>query len=212
MFSSLEAMLLKSVETVSLEYFVFVASFIEEVIAPVPSSSVLLATGSLAVVQGRELFGLIPLVLLAALGKTIGAIGVYYISRALGQVMITRYGRWFGVDEGKVVNFSERLKNTNQAFWSLLFLRALPIMPSALISVGGGVLKVHLGLFLATTLIGTIIRDSFFIYIGFVGTNAWQEWALYSTNIESYIQIGALLVIFFIGIRLYRRRVVKNKL
>lgn len=211
MFSSIEILLLKSAETVPLELFVFIASFIEEVIAPLPSASVLLATGALAVVQGRELVGLVPLVFLAALGKTIGAIGVYYVARALGDTMVSRYGRWFGVNEGKVASFSNRLENTKQAFWLLTFLRALPIMPSALISIGGGVLKVHLGLFLITTLIGTLIRDSFFIYIGFVGTNAWQEWALHSASIESYIQIGVLVILLFIGIHLYRRKIDQNK-
>lgn len=210
MFSSIEALLLRSAETVPIELFVFIASFIEEVIAPLPSASVLLATGALAAVQGRELVGLIPLVFLASVGKSIGAIGVYYVARALGHTMITKYGRWFGVDEAKVVAFGNKLDNSNQSFWLLTFLRALPIMPSALISIGGGVLKIHLGLFMVTTFIGTIIRDSFYIYIGFVGTNAWQTWALKTVSIESYIQIGVILLLAFIAVRLFRLKSKKN--
>ena len=69
MFGHLEALMLSYINTLPLEAFVFIASFIEEVVAPVPSAAVLLLTGSFAAIQERPLLALIPLAIIAAVGK-----------------------------------------------------------------------------------------------------------------------------------------------
>lgn len=203
--SALEEMVLSFIDRVPLEVFVLVASFAEEVVAPIPSASVLLVTGAFAAVQERSVGDLIPLVLLAALGKTLGAIGVYYVARALGHTMIVRFGRWFGVTEERVVAFGERFNRSDRSFWLLTTLRALPIVPSALVSVGGGVLRIYFPLFLAATMVGTILRDAFFIYVGYTGVDFWHAWAARTTHIESYVQLGALTLIVLVGVRWYWR-------
>lgn len=201
--AALETFILSFINYVPLEVFVLVASFLEEVVAPVPSASVLLVTGAFAAVEGRSPLALVPLVLLAALGKTVGSIGVYYAARALGHTMIVRYGRWFGVTEKRVRAFGERFTQSTRSFWLLTLLRALPIVPSALVSIGGGALRIHFPLFLAATLVGTIVRDTFFIYVGFAGVDFWQKWAAHSTSIESYVQLGLLAALVMVGVRFY---------
>lgn len=188
MFTEIEATLISYIEVLPLELFVFIASFIEEVIAPVPSSAVLLLTGSFAAVQERMLLGLIPLVLIAALGKTIGAILVYYLSDKVGAAIITRFGKFFGVTHQAITTFGKNITGSKKDYLLLITFRALPVVPSAVVSIGCGVLKLPFKLFLITTLIGTIVRDSIFIYIGYRGTQVLSAFATHSANIESIVQ------------------------
>lgn len=188
MFTEIEATLISYIEVLPLELFVFIASFIEEVIAPVPSSAVLLMTGSFAAIQERLLLGLVPLVLIAALGKTIGAILVYYLSDKIGGAIVTRYGKFFGVTHEAITNFGRNITGSPKDYLLLITFRALPVVPSAVVSIGCGLLKIKPKLFVVTTLIGTIVRDSIFIYIGYRGTQVLSAFATHSTNIESIVQ------------------------
>ena len=79
MFTYIETVLMSFVNILSLEVFVFVASIIEEVIAPIPSPTVMVVAGSVAQLQERALFFLIPLAIIGALGKVIGALFVYVL-------------------------------------------------------------------------------------------------------------------------------------
>jgi membrane protein DedA with SNARE-associated domain len=188
MFTEIETALLNYIEVLPLEIFVFVASFVEEVVAPVPSSAVLLMTGSFAAVQDRTLLELIPLALIAALGKTFGAILVYYLSDTIGGAVVTRYGKFFGVTHEAITAFGQKITGSPKDYLLLIAFRALPIVPSAVVSIGCGLLKIPHKLFLVTTLIGTIIRDSIFLYIGYRGTQVLSAFATNSTNIESVVQ------------------------
>jgi len=188
MFTHIEAVLISYIEVLPLEIFVFIASFIEEVIAPVPSAAVLLLTGSFAAVQDITLLGLIPLAIIAALGKTLGAIIVYYFSDKIGGAVVTRYGKFFGVTHEAITAFGQKITGSPKDYLLLITFRALPIIPSAVVSIGCGLLKIPFRLFLVTTFIGTIVRDSIFLYIGYRGTQVLSAFATHSTNIESIIQ------------------------
>ena len=59
---------------IPVELFVLIGSFVEEVVAPIPSPLVTTITGSLAYSQGYIPVALCLLGLLAAVGKTIGSV------------------------------------------------------------------------------------------------------------------------------------------
>jgi membrane protein DedA with SNARE-associated domain len=207
MFHTLETALLSLIHTLPLEWFVFIGSFVEEVVAPIPSMAILLATGSFAAVQERALVGLVPLVLLAALGKTFGAILVYVCAQKIGGVFVQKFGQFFDVSEADVARFGTHITGTKRDYLLLTLFRALPIIPSVLVSVGGGILKLPLKLFLITTLIGSIIRDSIFVYVGYTGTTLLQTFAESSASIESVVQVVILVFILLgIGYLYFRRR------
>ncbi len=211
MLSNLESSLLAFAEQVPLSLFAFCGSFLEEVIAPIPSSGVLLATGTLAAAQGISIFGLLPLILLATLGKTAGALLIFILAKKLGSRFIDRFGRYFSITNAAISDFgAKRLTGKNQ-FWSLLILRMLPIFPSAVLSVGCGVLHIQTRLFITTTILGTIVRDSIFLVIGFTGVELLQRLANVSATIESYIQIALIVVIIGVSIFLLRKSVLSYK-
>lgn len=211
MFSNLEATLLTFAEKVPLEVFAFFGSFLEEVIAPIPSSGVLLATGTLAAAQGLSTVALLPLILLATLGKTIGAVIIFVVAKKLGSRFIDRFGRFFGVRNDDITSFGERHLSGRNQFWSLLILRMLPIFPSAILSVGCGMLRINTKVYVTTTILGTIIRDSFFLLIGFTGLEILHAIASYSTKIESYVQFFILVTVLVLMLYIFRKKI-KSKL
>lgn len=211
MFSGLETYLLNLIETLPLEVFVFIASFIEEVLAPVPSAAVLLATGSFAAIQERSLSALIPLAFIAALGKTIGAIIVYFFSEKIGGLMITKFGRFFDITSDDVENLRSKITGSTKDYFLLIFFRALPILPSAVVSIGCGLLKIPFRIYIVSTIIGTLLRDSIFLYVGYTGTELLHALATKSTGVESLIQTIILAVIGVSLFYLYLKRRNKNK-
>ncbi len=206
MLHSLEEKILSLIDVLPLEIFVFVASFIEEVFAPIPSMAVLLTTGSFASLQGYTVLGLIPLVIIATLGKTIGAIIVYYLSDKFGEMTITKFGGIFNVSHETIKVFGSKITGTTKDYFILIALRALPIVPSAVVSIGCGVMKIKLKVYIITTFIGTILRDSVFLYIGFKGTELLASFANQSASIESLVQTIILTIVLSGLIYLYYKK------
>lgn len=207
MFTHIEETMLSLIHTLPLEVFVFIASFIEEVIAPVPSAAVLLLTGSFAAIQERPLLGLIPLAILAAIGKTIGAILVYYFSEKIGGAVLTRFGGFFNVKREEISDFGQKMNGSTRDYLLLILFRALPIVPSSVVSIGCGLMKIPPRLFIITTFIGTIVRDSIFLYIGYEGTQLLNAIANQSTSIESLVQTLILAsIVGVLGYLYYKRK------
>lgn len=207
MFTQLEEFLVSLAHTLPLEVFVFIASFVEEIVAPIPSPTVMLVAGSLAQVQDRALFALVFLVAVGAVGKTLGALCVYAISSKAEDVVLQKFGKFFGVTEADVVRLRGMLGNGVRDYVLLTVLRALPIMPSVLLSVGSGVLKVPIPLFIFSTFFGTLFRDGVYLYVGYVGTEVLTHFVQTSTHIETLIEyiVGALVVVFVVYF-IYRKR------
>ncbi len=207
MFQNLEIFLLSLINTLPLELFVFVASFIEEVIAPVPSAAVLLMTGSFAAIQERTALTILPLAVIASLGKTIGAVIVYYFSDKIGSLVITKFGGFFDVSDESIKNFGSKITGSSRDYLILIVFRALPILPSSVVSIGCGLMKIPPRLFVITTFIGTIIRDTIFLYIGYKGTEILAKLATKSDDIESIVQMIILTtVVATLGYFYYKRK------
>lgn len=207
MFSGIEAYVLSLVHVVSLETFVFIGSFIEEVIAPVPALAVMLLSGSLAALEERTLVALIPLAIIAALGKTIGAIIVYYLSGKVGNVILSKFGWLFKVTPADIENLGKKITGGPRDYLILSACRALPILPSSVVSIGCGVLQIPFKLFLITTFVGTIVRDGIFLYIGYRGTTMLNDFANSTVSVESYLQMGFVaFLVGVIGYVYYKRR------
>ena len=212
MFTYLETVLLSFMEVLPLEAFVFIASIIEEIVAPIPSPTIMMLSGSLAQFQGRTLYLLIPLALIGACGKTLGALVVYFLSDRFEDVLMRRFGHFLNVSHDDVEAFGAKLGKGYRDYALLTLFRALPFVPSVLVSVGCGVLKVPLPIFITSTFLGTIFRDGFYLYAGFVGTKVLEEFIATSTHVEEYIVIYGVLIVAVVLTRLYFiRRKLRSK-
>jgi membrane protein DedA with SNARE-associated domain len=208
MFLHLEQILISLASHVHLTAFSFIVSFIEEVIPPIPSPSVMIAAGSMAQVQHYTMYGIALLILLGAIGKTCGAGVAYYVSGKVEDLFAGKISKFIGITPEQIESFGARLSRNWKDYVVLIVLRSLPIVPSTLISVGGGLLKINFKLFIISTFIGSLIRDFIYIYLGFVATNAVLKIFIENTNgVESAIQIVAVLaVVVLLGFLYFRRK------
>lgn len=206
MFDKLEAILLETTNILPLELFVFFGSIIEEIVAPIPSPTVMVVAGSIALIEGRGMIALLPLALIGALGKTIGALAVYTIVDKSEDFFMSKFGRFFHITHDDIEKLGAKLGKGYKDYVLLIVLRALPVVPSVVISVGSGLLKVGLTLFIVTTFVGTIIKDGFYLYAGYVGTDVFTNLVAKTTHFETYVEILIVAGVIFGIVRFMRRK------
>lgn len=207
MLHAIETSLLSLVHTLPLEWFVFIASIVEEIIAPIPSPTVMVLAGSAASLQSYGYMGLLLLICIGAVGKTIGALTVYSVAYHGEDFMVRHFGKFFQVTPSDIERLSLKIGTGLRAYFMLTLFRALPIVPSVLVSVGGGVLKIPLRIFVVSAFVGTLVRDGLYLYAGYAGTEALSVFIAQSTHVESFVQYGVLgLMVLGCLYFLYKKR------
>jgi len=208
MFDYLETLILSFATVIPLPLFAALSSFAEEIIAPIPSGPVMLVMGTLASVQGYSLWMLFALSLAATAGKLAGALVVYVVADKTEDVLAGRFAKFFGITHAQIESFGARLGNGWRDYVLLTILRTLPFIPSVIISFGAGALKVRLRLFIVATIIGSILRDSFFLYLGYKGLPYAEDLLARFSTVESFLQIAivcgvgiALALLFYVRYR-----------
>lgn len=162
-------------EQVPVELFAFVGSFIEELIAPIPSPVVMTLSGSMAAANNSAFWYLFVIALIAAIGKTLGAIILFIVADKTEDVVVSKLGRYIGINEGQIERIGARFKGTARDYVTLLVIRSTPIIPSAPISLLCGLVGLPRKLFIVSTFFGTIVRDFIYLYIGYTGLSAAEE-------------------------------------
>lgn len=175
---------------------VFLASIVEEVIAPIPSTLVIMGT-SFIVLKGAiispdaflKLF--INIVLPASLGVTIGSLFVYTIAYFAGKPFLERWGKYLGVSWEDIEKAEKKFEKSYSDEIMLFLVRAVPIIPSVAISAFCGFIRFDLRKYLIITFFGTMVRA---FILGFIG---WQFGSLYQAAADemSYIEEISLTVI-----------------
>lgn len=176
---------------------------IESLFPPIPSEIILPLAGFTA---SRGSFSLIGAIIATTIGSLVGALGLYYLGRYVG---LARLRRW--ADKVPLMSSGDVDK---AMLWfgkhdriAVLTGRFVPIVRS-LVSIPAGVERMHLGLFLLLTLIGSGIWNSLFIILGFV---LGENWTVVEAFMGQYsrlilvIAVLALAVIVVLRIRRYRR-------
>ncbi|MEK9201703.1 MAG: VTT domain-containing protein, partial [Patescibacteria group bacterium] len=183
---------------------VFFATIIEEVIAPIPSALVVLTAGFLLPIHGSwsvEFFSsLFSIVIIpSALGVAIGSLAVYGLAYVSGKPAIEKWGKWLGVSWQDIEKAQEKLKNTRKDEITILILRAIPIIPSVVISAFCGVTRMALWSYLTVSFIGAAIRA---FILGLIGSKVGELYFVYAGYFEHFektVLAGiALLVVVFI--------------
>lgn len=185
---------------VPVEIFAFVASFLEELIAPIPSPFVMTIAGSMAAAQGSPFWYLLIIAMIAALGKTIAAVIWYFIADKAEDVVLSKVGRYVGLTHKQVEQFGARFSGRKRDYITLFIIRATPIIPSAPISILAGFLALPKKMFIITTYFGTIVRDFIYLYIGFSGIEAANTFIEGVEGISSIVTILMAVVAFAIGV------------
>lgn len=181
-----------------LPVFVFVGSILEELISPIPATLVLGFAGSLIALKGTGLLYLGLLTLLGTAGKTLAAYLTYWLGRLLGRFVLIHFGHLFGVNEDSLTETNRRLQKGST--WSIIFaLRALPLAPSAAVSLSAGILRINQQSFLSSTFVGYIFRNALTAYLGYIGLDLFQNWQHYLENPLHLI----LIILIFLALSFY---------
>ncbi len=179
-------------ELMPLPIFTFVGAFVEEIIAPIPSPFVMTLAGSLAEAQGQPHIYLLFLAVIGAIGKTIGSVIIYFIADKFENVITSKFGKLIGVSHRQITRLGERLEQGRGEWFAIFALRALPVMPTAPVSFGAGILQLKLKTYITSTALGLVVRNAFYLYLGYTSTNALEQ---LNSNLDSVETIGYALLL-----------------
>jgi membrane protein DedA with SNARE-associated domain len=143
---------------------VFVAALVETIIPPIPTLAIFPTAGFLASQEGMSLFSVIPLIILGALGATIGTTAIYLIALKLGRRILLRYLKFLKISEKKL----ERVETWFEKYGDkAVFLgRMIPVMRE-MISVPAGLLEMKFPKFILYTFAGSLVWSTATILAGY---------------------------------------------
>lgn len=196
----------KLAQYVPLEIFTIVGTFLEEVIAPIPSPFVLTTAGTITKAQNNPLSYILFIAVLASLSKTFGGWVLYVITDKLEDIVTSKIGKFIGITSNDVEKIGKYFDGGKKDWLVLFTLRSVPIFPSSPISITSGLIKIKMKTFIITTFLGTIIRNLCYLYLGYAGLAASEE---VMSGLDKSETIGKIVVLLLIGIALlwgYKKR------
>lgn len=162
--------------TLPLLPFLFWASLLEELIAPIPAFFVAIVAAPLVHAQHYTVIGIIGLALLSGAGKTLGT-WIYYILGDKAESWVTgKWGRALGLSHQNFLRWGAKLGKGWKDEIFLTIVRMVPIFPSAPISVLAGVLKIRMRSFFGATFVGFSIRNGILLAVAYEGFDWWKAW------------------------------------
>lgn len=182
---------------------VFLGSILEQIIAPIPSSVVVLSS-SFLIMKG-DILSLEAMKILflnvaipAATGVTLGSLVYYGLSYKIGTPFIERAGKYLGVSVDDVEGVEKRVKESNYENLFLFFARCLPIIPSIAISLFCGLIKYPVRNYLIITFFGALIQATI---LGIIG---WQVGNVYITLADQISFLNDIIaIIIVLGVIIY---------
>jgi membrane protein DedA with SNARE-associated domain len=189
---------------VPLEIFVLIGTFIEEIISPVPSFLVLVPAGATAAARDYAYWYLFVLMVCSAVGRICGSVILYKAADKLEDVALKRR-RFFGVSHKQIERIGQRVGQGRKRDWAMLFLiNAVPVFPTAMLSLACGFLKVNFKMFVFCAFFGTMINALIFMSIGYLGVRVTET--LQGFQLAGRITTAIVLIALLIWFVNYRRR------
>ena len=194
---------------------VFVASVVEEVVAPIPSALVMTMSGFLLVVGPVSVKTILALIfkvaIPAALGVTLGSYVVYGIARWKGRPIIERLGKYVGLYWGDVEKLQAKLSGTRKDEIVIGVARVIPFVPSVAISAFCGILGMNASKYFYITFLGVFLRALILGAIGWQVGNLYEKYAEMVSHLESYVLYTILAAIIVFVVVKYIRSACEQK-
>jgi membrane protein DedA with SNARE-associated domain len=132
---------------------------------PIPDEWLLVISGYLAF---KNVLGLFPTLLIAAMGSAGGLTVSYYLGRTSGNFLIRRYGRWLSIDEEKIERVQHWFQDLGR--WVLVIGPFIPGVRN-LMGYVAGASRLHIRVFMRFAYTGALISSATFVTFGyFVGS------------------------------------------
>lgn len=148
---------------------VFALMLAETLFPPIPSEAILPLSGYLA--QQGEL-GLPGVLLASTAGALLGATVLYELARRGGRPFALRFARVARLDESRL-DAAERWF-ARRGLWVVLLGRCVPGIRSV-VALPAGTLRMSRGLYLLTSLIGTLLWNALLIGAGYLLGAEWES-------------------------------------
>ncbi len=206
MLAAVETVFVDYAQKVPVELFTFAGAMIEEILAPIPSPLVMTLAGSIAQAQHALWVYLLWLALIGAVGKTLGSWLVYFVSDKAEDLVVNKFGKFLGVSHKEIENIGKHFYGDFRDDLIIMLARALPIMPTAPVSIACGVVKVNLRSYLLGTFLGTYLRNVMYLWLGFAGLASFESIMAGLTTMESIVQMLMVALLLVILAVIYYRR------
>ncbi|MCC7554109.1 MAG: VTT domain-containing protein [Methanobacteriaceae archaeon] len=186
---------------------VFFGCIIEEIIAPIPSTIVILGS-SIFILEGKTISLLsftklvLEISLPAALGMTLGSLLIYCLCYYLGKEFIVRWGKYFTISWEEIEKTQNKIEDEKRDLF-LLVARAIPVIPSVVISAFCGVIRYDIKKYIIITFIGGFIRVTILGFLGWQFGNIYEQISGEISFIENIILI---LIVIFVVIWFIKRK------
>ena len=189
---------------------VFVASVIEEVLAPIPSAVIMTVSGFIFVtgpVSVKAISALIFKVAIpAALGVTLGSYVIYFVARFGGRFVIEKWGKYIGLYWTDIEKLQNNLKGTRKDEFIIGGARVLPFIPSVAISAFCGILEMNVIKYFFISFIGVFFRGIILGILGWQVGNVYEKYTDTLSSIENIVLISTILAFVIFIVVKYKSR------
>lgn len=183
-------------QSLPLPWFAFIGAFVEE-LTPIPASLIMTILGSLSAVRGYGFFIITGLSLIATVGKEIGYILVYFVGDKSEDLILKKFGRFFGVKNEQIEAIGKHLNHGWKDDVIIFIFRALPIMPTMAVSLICGIIKVNFKSYIVASFFGTLVRNGIYLYLGFSGIeilNSFDNHEVFKGNLLMWTILGIIAI------------------
>ena len=187
---------------------VFLAALLENLFPPIPSEVIFPLVGFVAYHNNLGIIHAIAMGLVGAIGSTVGAIVIYYISLKLGKPAILRFGRYVRIGEKGLLE----AESWFQKYGAIaVFIGRMAPAIRELISIPAGLGQMNIVKFVIFTFAGSAVWSVALTLLGyFLG----DTWSLIAGQLSSAFSVIAIIIIIaiivIIGLKYYKRRYEKR--
>jgi membrane protein DedA with SNARE-associated domain len=172
---------------------IFAAAFLEVIFPPIPSEVIFPLVGFTAQNRGLGLETTIGMASVGALGSTVGAVLIYFVSAKVGRTAIMHFGKRVRISEQEI----EKAERWFEKYGSIAVFTARMIPGiREIISIPAGISRMNLAKFVGYTFAGSLLWCIILTLAGYYLGEAWSkfsEQASSAFSIISIILIGAII-------------------
>lgn len=178
---------------------VFIAALLEEVIAPIPSAVVQLASGFFFLSGGIDtvwVYNFVCIILIPiSLGVSFGSLVVYGLAYSLGKPALIKWGKFFGVSWEEVKQLDTWFESSVADEIGLFILRTIPIIPSVAVSAAYGLVRFNIFKYIVITFMGTLVRAGILAVVGWQVGGVYLRYAEIIGRFESFVLFSGIVCV-----------------
>jgi membrane protein DedA with SNARE-associated domain len=168
---------------------VFAAAFLEVIFPPIPSEVIFPLVGFIAQSRGLGLENTIGLATVGALGSTVGAVLIFFVSARVGRIAIIRFGKRVRISEQEI----EKAERWFERYGSVAVFTARMIPGiREIISIPAGISRMNIAKFVGYTFSGSLLWCIILTLVGYYLGEAWRN---FSDQLSSAFSIITLILI-----------------